>query len=52
MTREAGVAVVPLSAFYVSDPPKRFIRFCFSKRDEVLDEAVARLGGWIDRQGR
>jgi aspartate/methionine/tyrosine aminotransferase len=52
MTREAGVAAVPLSAFYVSDPPKRFIRFCFSKRDEVLDEAVARLGGWIDRQGR
>jgi aspartate/methionine/tyrosine aminotransferase len=52
MTREAGVAAVPLSAFYVSDPPKRFIRFCLSKRDEVLDEAVARLGGWIDRQGR
>jgi aspartate/methionine/tyrosine aminotransferase len=52
MTREAGVAAVPLSAFYVSDPPKRFIRFCFSKRDEVLDEAVSRLAGWIDRQGR
>ena len=52
MTREAGVAAVPLSAFYVSDPPKRFIRFCVSKRDEVLDEAGARLAGWIDRQGR
>ncbi|PIP01088.1 aminotransferase [Pleomorphomonas carboxyditropha] len=52
MTREAGVAAVPVSAFYVSDPPKRFIRFCFSKRDEVLDEAVARLAAWIDKQGR
>ena len=52
MTREAGVAAVPLSAFYVSVPPKRFIRFCFSTRDEVLDEAVSRLAGWIDRQGR
>lgn len=52
MTREAGVAAVPVSAFYVSAPPKRFIRFCFSKRDEVLDEAVARLASWIDKQGR
>lgn len=52
MTREAGVAAVPVSAFYVSAPPKRFIRFCFSKRDEVLDEAVARLAAWIDKQGR
>jgi len=51
MTREAGVAAVPVSAFYVSAPPKRFIRFCFSKRDEVLDEAVARLAAWIDKQG-
>ena len=52
MTREAGVAAVPVSAFYVSEPPKRFIRFCFSKRDEVLDEAVARLAAWIKKQGR
>ncbi len=52
MTREAGVAAVPVSAFYISAPPKRFIRFCFSKRDEVLDEAVARLAAWIDKQGR
>jgi aspartate/methionine/tyrosine aminotransferase len=52
MTREAGVAAVPVSAFYASEPPKRFIRFCFSKRDEVLDEAIARLAAWIDKQGR
>ncbi len=52
MTREAGVAAVPVSVFYASEPPKRYIRFCFSKRDEVLDEAVARLAAWIDKQGR
>lgn len=52
MTREAGVAAVPLSAFYVSDAPKRYIRFCFSKRDDVLDEALSRLASWFDKQGR
>jgi aspartate/methionine/tyrosine aminotransferase len=46
MTEEARVTAVPLSAFYTNDPPKSFIRFCFSKRDEVLDEAVRRLEGW------
>ena len=43
LTLEAGVTAVPVSAFYESDPPKNFIRFCFSKRDEVLDAARDRL---------
>ncbi|BBE71756.1 aminotransferase [Oharaeibacter diazotrophicus] len=47
MTREAGVAAVPVSAFYASDPPTNYIRFCFCKRDEVLDEALERLGRWL-----
>jgi aspartate/methionine/tyrosine aminotransferase len=46
MTIEAGVAAVPLSAFYDAGGPTNFIRFCFSKRDEVLDEAIARLARW------
>lgn len=47
MTREAGVAAVPVSAFYASDPPTNYIRFCFCKRDEVLDEALNRLERWL-----
>ncbi|HWT31195.1 MAG TPA: aminotransferase class I/II-fold pyridoxal phosphate-dependent enzyme, partial [Propylenella sp.] len=47
MTAEGGVTAVPVSAFYVSDPPKNYLRFCFSKRDEVLDEAVERMQRWI-----
>lgn len=43
MTTEAGVTAVPVSAFYSSDAPTNFIRFCFAKQDMVLDEAVARL---------
>ena len=49
MTVEAGVTTVPLSAFYASDPPETYVRFCFAKRDEVLDEAIARLSKWIGR---
>jgi len=48
MTAEAGLAAIPVSAFYVSDAPRSFLRFCFAKRDDVLDEAVARMGRWLD----
>jgi N-succinyldiaminopimelate aminotransferase len=48
MTAEAGVAAVPVSAFYVSDAPKSFLRLCFCKRDAVLDEAVERMRGWLE----
>jgi N-succinyldiaminopimelate aminotransferase len=47
MTVEAGVAAVPVSAFYRSDGPQDFVRFCFSKRDDVLDAAIDRLGRWL-----
>jgi N-succinyldiaminopimelate aminotransferase len=40
----AGVAAVPVQAF-VDDPApwRHLVRFAFCKRDEVLDEALARL---------
>jgi len=41
--REAGVAAIPFSAFYAQGPETRFVRFCFTKPAEMLDEAVARL---------
>ena len=47
MTVEAGVTPVPLSAFYESDSPRTFVRFCFSKKDDVLDAALDRLGKWL-----
>jgi aspartate/methionine/tyrosine aminotransferase len=47
MTVEAGVAAVPMSAFYDTDGPRHFIRFCFSKRDEVLASATARIAQWL-----
>ena len=44
ITEEAGVTAIPVTAFYdAPDPPRHYARFAFCKRDEVLDEAVARL---------
>ena len=40
---EAGVAVVPLSAFAETDPPRHMIRLCFAKRDETIDAGVEAL---------
>jgi aspartate/methionine/tyrosine aminotransferase len=40
---EAGVAAIPVSAFYAADPVTQVVRLCFSKRDETLDAGVARL---------
>lgn len=47
MTIEGRVTAVPLSAFYASAAPEGFVRFCFAKRDEILDEALVRLGKWL-----
>ncbi|HEX4197266.1 MAG TPA: aminotransferase [Caulobacteraceae bacterium] len=41
--REAGVAAIPVSAFYETDPVTSIVRLCFAKRDETLDEGVRRL---------
>lgn len=44
MTREGGVAAIPVSAFYDTPPADlKLIRLCFAKSDEVLSDAAARL---------
>ena len=40
---EAGVAVVPISAFADDDPARHLVRLCFSKRDEIIDAGVAAM---------
>ncbi|GAB4512616.1 MAG: aminotransferase [Roseibium sp.] len=47
LVRDAGVAAVPVSAFYGEDAPTGHIRFCFCKKDAVIDEALARLSGFL-----
>lgn len=43
VTKEFGVATIPVSAFYKDNTDNKVIRFCFSKRKETLEEAVGRL---------
>jgi len=43
LTREIGVAAIPLSAFYGSGLDQRVVRFCFAKQDTTLQAAITRL---------
>jgi methionine aminotransferase len=39
MTKEFGVAVIPVSVFYSSGRDDKLIRFCFAKTTDVLEKA-------------
>jgi aspartate/methionine/tyrosine aminotransferase len=41
--REAGVAAIPLSAFYAEEPVTSVVRLCFAKKPETLAAGVERL---------
>jgi methionine transaminase len=43
LTREVGVAAIPLSAFYADGRDQQIARLCFAKRDETLERALERL---------
>ncbi len=51
LIREAGVASIPVSAFYAQAPETGYLRLCFAKEDAVLDEAVARLAKFRSELG-
>ncbi|HEX8059088.1 MAG TPA: aminotransferase [Novosphingobium sp.] len=46
VVREAGVASIPVSALFEGDGPRHVVRFCFTKSDATLDEAVRRLAAF------
>jgi methionine aminotransferase len=43
ITRQYGVATIPVSAFYQNGKDDKVLRFCFSKKNETLVRAVSRL---------
>jgi len=43
LTREAGVAAIPVSAFFRNGHDDRVVRFCFAKDENTLARACARL---------
>jgi len=45
LTREAGVAAIPVSAFHHAGRDDGVVRFCFAKQDTTLAAAAERLRG-------
>ncbi len=43
LTKEYGVATIPVSAFYSNKRDDKIIRFCFAKKEDTLQAAVAQL---------
>jgi len=43
LAKEAGVATIPVSAFYQKGKDDKVLRFCFAKKESTLKEAVNRL---------
>ena len=43
LTKEVGVAAIPVSVFYETPPAARYVRFCFCKNEDTLRAAAAKL---------
>jgi len=43
LTKEYGIATIPVSAFYKNGKDDKVIRFCFAKKEETLEKAVEKL---------
>lgn len=47
LVEHAGVAVIPVSAFYGDATSNSVLRFCFAKKESTLEEAVNRLKNYF-----
>ena len=47
ITKEAGVAAVPTSAFYANPYDTTLVRFCFCKQTDMLERAIKRLKAYF-----
>jgi aspartate/methionine/tyrosine aminotransferase len=51
LVREAGVALIPLSAFFSEGKPDHLVRFAFCKQRAVLEDALQRLERHFGKRG-
>jgi aspartate/methionine/tyrosine aminotransferase len=49
LIREAGVALIPLSAFFLSGTPDTFVRFGFCKQQALIEQALAKLEKYLKK---
>ena len=47
LTKNYGIATIPVSSFYQHTEDNKVIRFCFAKKKETLEIAIERLSKWI-----
>jgi methionine aminotransferase len=43
LTKDVGVAAIPLSVFCKTPPDMKLVRFCFAKSDQILEAACEKL---------
>ena len=43
LTKDYGIATIPLSAFYKNGEDNKVLRFCFAKKETTLESAVEKL---------
>ena len=43
LVKDAGVALIPLSAFFETGEPSHLVRFAFCKKRDLLEQALDRL---------
>jgi methionine aminotransferase len=43
LTKENGIASIPVSAFYKNATDNKLLRFCFAKTNETLEKAAEKL---------
>lgn len=48
LIKKAGVASIPVSAFYHDGKDEKVLRFCFAKKEETIVEATKRLSALIN----
>lgn len=49
LTRHAGVATIPVSAFYMDGTDNKVVRFCFAKKEETLRRAAKNLSDFYNK---
>ncbi|HET7084958.1 MAG TPA: aminotransferase [Rhizomicrobium sp.] len=50
LIREAGVALIPLSAFFHSGTPDTFVRFAFCKQQGLIEQSLERLEKYLTKR--
>jgi methionine aminotransferase len=52
LTKELGVASIPVSSFYHHGKDYKMLRFCFAKEKATLEQAAERLHQHLKKQSR